>query len=1110
MMPPSTHDIIPAREATSNDHPTTSRESENDDIPPLAERLTASEARKRARADAGGDGGSTGKRVRSPERAAARSQKRRAILNARSATTAAARRHAIAATQAAVTSRESENDDTPPLRAHRPTTVQTFMPAPNPELHNTDPSPIGTTNTDHAHATHHSPHPDTHERPYPSSPGLYEAELSVMRDEASLDMYVQYYQSIHVPSLRHSERPDLRHIEDEVAHYVMWMEREEEIAHRTLVMWLESQPSSPLLFLLSPTGPLRPWSCVLGFLLGDNLSGWITATHRSSLTHRRTAPPPFTPRAHLPHTGSTVTVPPGSWSPRSQGWENDWAPPRLRMCARVLACLRLSHITLAPNGLLATMRRFYDEFTFQYFPQGHQWSHRPPPALPCVSRFAARLAILHPDNTVATSIHIAFDSYQWAVAQNIMTRSWNVARRSHIIHNTSHFASHDPMGYPWEPDGYLEECGRPARHDAHSFPPRDDWRQLAPLGIAASTFSIPLPPSTLNAIRTLFRTGAQRVVLEFYNHETSPSLILAGDTMARRSISTPDPHLPSRHPFMPEVVAATSLSRRGYSSHTQASCSIGGDMYISFHAGLGPPCFFEDDRIDARENDAFWGLARRALPQYVSDGNALIRPISVCGVSTRPGHPSLRHVEVVIQARPTRVTHEPNRTRDPNTWRRLWFIIGEIIPQFLVGRSYTNWISYKNSVQYTEHLTSPIHELFDPTGYKIPQQFQSQSWLHLRLRQASRELARIITGFSLHSDGGRRPTPLTTMLETCRDHLHHWDFPPPLLPTSVSASLAARCPRMSVRVSLVDDSDVISESVLITCPPSGITQYVHDAWLPLGPLHFLLEPREAAAVAGATPFCDVPPSPTDSFPSFWEECGYNNDGLPFADRAERLPGVVPRRGDDLGVPAPTFAIPVPGPALSQISDWITARSPRGTRALIQVHYPTNHNRLYTLLSGDRIDPPVLDTGLPRTDRHPQSDHVQPVTHQLRIASSFRARAAYPSPVRGPPPYPSRKLHEHTTALASGDLFVTVPTFDDIVPTSLWECLHIAARNTAHLNPGLDMPHPPTCSQWRFRPAEILIQAHQLATRMTPPLPSTHTEDAVTSTDDNHPIDRDDA
>ena len=113
--------------------------------------------------------------------------------------------------------------------------------------------------------------------------------------------------------------------------------------------------------------------------------------------------------------------------------------------------------------------------------------------------------------------------YEWAVAQNIVPRSWNVARRSHVIHDTPRFASHGPLGNPWEPDGYLEECGRPARHDAHSLPPRDDWRQLAPLGVAASTFSVPLPPFTLGAIRTLFREVAQRVVLGFYNYETSPS-----------------------------------------------------------------------------------------------------------------------------------------------------------------------------------------------------------------------------------------------------------------------------------------------------------------------------------------------------------------------------------------------------------------------------------------------------------------------------------------------------------------------------------------------------------------------------------------------------------
>ena len=89
-------------------------------------------------------------------------------------------------------------------------------------------------------------------------------------------MYVRYYQSIHVPSLRHSERPDLRHIEDEVAHYAMWMESDEEIAH--YAGWLENRSPSPLLYLLSPNGPMYPGSCVLGFiscvlgfLFGDEL-----------------------------------------------------------------------------------------------------------------------------------------------------------------------------------------------------------------------------------------------------------------------------------------------------------------------------------------------------------------------------------------------------------------------------------------------------------------------------------------------------------------------------------------------------------------------------------------------------------------------------------------------------------------------------------------------------------------------------------------------------------------------------------------------------------------------------------------------------------------------
>ena len=262
------------------------------------------------------------------------------------------------------------------------------------------------------------------------------------------------------------------------------------------------------------------------------------------------------------------------------------------------------------------------------------------------------------------------------------------------------------------------------------------------------------------------------------------------------------------------------------------------------------------------------------------------------------------------------------------------------------------------------------------------------------------------------------------------------------------------------------------------------------------------------------PWRRLPPFPTP-LPSFGEACGYNNDGLSFANRAERLPGVVPRRREDLGTPTSAFAIPVLSSFLSQVSDWIRPQSPRGTRALVQVHYPTTHRRLYTLLPGDRIDPPTLATGLPRADRHLPSEYTEPVAHQLRVASSFRARATYPASINGPSLLPS-VLDKKTTALASGDLFITIPTFDDIVPTSLWECLHNAAQRTApltpgwaaaqrtiHLNPGLDMPQSPTCSQWRFRPAEMLMQARRPA-RLTTPLPSsTRADEGDTQTGDTH-------
>ena len=133
----------------------------------------------------------------------------------------------------------------------------------------------------------------------------------------------------------------------------------------------------------------------------------------------------------------------------------------------------------------------------------------------------------------------------------------------------------------------------------------------------------------------------------------------------------------------------------------------------------------------------------------------------------QPGLVPLNDGESKIARRRTESFSQKNvvtaTKRYPNTWRHLWFIISGTIPHFLVGRAYANWLSYKNPVQYTQYLTFPIQEIFDPVGYRAPRQFRGQSWLHLRLRQASRELSRIIVGLSLHSDGERRPTPLTTI-----------------------------------------------------------------------------------------------------------------------------------------------------------------------------------------------------------------------------------------------------------------------------------------------------------------------------------------------------------
>ena len=74
------------------------------------------------------------------------------------------------------------------------------------------------------------------------------------------DSYSQYYHSAHLSSLRHSEHPGLRHIEEEVAYYTTSLER---------------PPPRPLLTFITLTRPLPPCSHILGFLLGTELSTWL-------------------------------------------------------------------------------------------------------------------------------------------------------------------------------------------------------------------------------------------------------------------------------------------------------------------------------------------------------------------------------------------------------------------------------------------------------------------------------------------------------------------------------------------------------------------------------------------------------------------------------------------------------------------------------------------------------------------------------------------------------------------------------------------------------------------------------------------------------------------
>ena len=205
-----------------------------------------------------------------------------------------------------------------------------------------------------------------------------------------------------------------------------------------------------------------------------------------------------------------------------------------------------------------------------------------------------------------------------------------------------------------------------------------------------------------------------------------------------------------------------------------------------------------------------------------------------------------------------------------------------------------------------------------------------------------------------------------------------------------------------------------------------------------------------------------------------------------------LPHATLRAGLARAIPASTFGIPISRAVVEQVTSMMNATRSTGTRVLLQVNDPTCRDVLYTVLAGDRLDPPRVDSDgfrIPHTT--PQEPHhtISDPTHPLRIASTFRARHAYPS-------HPGLRTIGHDIG---GDLFITFPrdglgsawtTSRDprarsitaqspLISSSMWEDMSNSQPSwaTVHIRPGPDPSIPGLPSNQRRR-AEVLIQCRQ--------------------------------
>ena len=476
---------------------------------------------------------------------------------------------------------------------------------------------------------------------------------------------------------------------------------------------------------------------VLAYLLGSDVIPWLTDRAAGM-----TPGPPFNPHLHLAHVGTCIMVD-GKYDVSKH-----WIPPRLVTMGQALRRLALGLRIRVPGTEITELMRSVAVCHTQCGGNGEiretaRRTDRPWLTRPTTARLAC---IGDPERgSIVNSIPLMLPRIP--TFEVSLDLPWNADRgvsgTPESARNALRMASHDPSGCAWEPQGYSTASGRPIRHNTpvgHASPG-------SPIPtVEASVFSFPLSAHALRQVRCMFQQDTltswahpQKVVLEFYDSHGSV-IVLAGDYMS-------PPARDQLHPGvgMPEVIASTTFSRRGYTPWLPSSDEHAGDIYISFHEhGPSPePEPGGHEHIRYREDSRFFRMIRQTTPHQMATG-------------METGPPHLRRVEVVIQARPRFPPLSLNPTINPMRWSLLWTIVRLRVSSFLIGRSVDNWI---RDLQHPSHescsstlgrapntslLRGGIYKYIDPVGLVFRAGSTSSHWEALATRRAQLELTRIM------------------------------------------------------------------------------------------------------------------------------------------------------------------------------------------------------------------------------------------------------------------------------------------------------------------------------------------------------------------------------